>query len=139
MPALGNFNCLGATSIRCARNGQRPVEGMHAKVGLPLLFNFPFTFTYKHKCPYDNRDGCLCFDSPSAVARLTVDRADADVAPTYVFPINNSEGFRGEAPNIDLNKSRSFLFWLCSTHSWRALLPPAILPKMCPCTSQIHL
>ena len=122
MPALGKFNCLEATSIRCARRGQRPVERMHAKVCLPPLVHFPFTFTYTQECPYDNHDSCLCFDFPSAVARLTVDRADAHVTPTCVFPHNNSEGFWRESPNIDLNKSRSFLFWLCSTHSWGGAL-----------------
>ena len=64
------------------------------------------------------------FDSPSAVARLTVDRADAYVTPTCVFPINNSEGFRVGPQHTDLNKSRSFVFWLCSTHSWWGALAP---------------
>ena len=79
---------LGPTVPALAR---RPVEGMHAKVGLPLLLHFPFTFTYKQECQYDNHGNCLCFDSQSAVARLTVYRADAYVIPTCVFPINNSE------------------------------------------------
>ena len=108
LPAPMNLNYLGATSIRCARNRRRPMEGMHAKIGLPLLFHFPFTFTYKQECQCDNHANCLCFDSQSAVARLTVYRADAYVTPTCVFPINNSNGLLGEAPNINLNKSRSF-------------------------------
>ena len=57
------------------------------------------------------------FDYPNAVARLTVDRASAYGTPTCVFQINNSIGFLVEAPNIDRDKSRSFLCWLCSTHS----------------------
>ena len=42
------------------------------------------------------------FDYPNAVTRLTVDRADAYCTPTCVFPINNSDGFLVELPNIDL-------------------------------------
>jgi hypothetical protein len=64
------------------------------------------------------------FDYPNAVARLTVDRASAYGTPTCVFQINNSEGFRVGPPNIDLNKSRSFLFWLWFTHSWGCALAP---------------
>ena len=68
------------------------------------------------------------FDYPNAVARLTVDRAGAYGTPTCVFQINNSEGFLVGPPNIDINKSRSFLSWLCSTHACWCALAPANLP-----------
>ena len=68
------------------------------------------------------------FDYPNAVARLTVDRAGAYGKPTCVFKINNSEGFLVGPPNIDINKSRSFLSWLCSTHACWCALAPAKLP-----------
>ena len=68
------------------------------------------------------------FDYPNAVTRLTVDRAGAYGTPTCVFQINNSDGFLVGPPNIDLNKSRSFLSWLCSTHACWCALAPANLP-----------
>ena len=68
------------------------------------------------------------FDYPNAVARLTVDRAGAYGKPTCVLKINNSEGFLVGPPNIDINKSRSFLSWLCSTHACWCALAPAKLP-----------
>ena len=68
------------------------------------------------------------FDYPNAVTRLTVDRAGAYGTPTCVVQINNSEGFLVGLPNIDLNKSRSFLSWLCSTHACWGALAPANLP-----------
>ena len=68
------------------------------------------------------------FDYPNAVARLTVDRASAYGTPTCVFQINNSIGFLVGPPNIYLNKSRSFLSWLCSTHACWAALAHANLP-----------
>ena len=68
------------------------------------------------------------FDYPNAVARLTVDRAGAYGTPTCVCQINNSEGFLVGPPNIDINKSRSFLSWLCSTHACWCALAPANLP-----------
>ena len=63
------------------------------------------------------------FDYPNAVARLTVDRASAYGTPTCVFKLNTSIGFLVWPPKIDLNKSRSFLSWLCSTHACWAALP----------------
>ena len=65
---------------------------------------------------------------PNAVTRLTVDRAGAYGTPTCVFPINNSDGFRVGPPNIDLNKSRLFSSWFCSTHACWGALAPANLP-----------
>ena len=105
-------------------NGQRPVVGMHAKVGLPLLFHFPFTFTYKQECQYDNHAHCLCFDSQSAVARLTVYRADAYVTPTCVFPINNSNGFWGEAPILTLTNRVHFYSGCGLRIQWGCTLAP---------------
>ena len=67
------------------------------------------------------------FDYPNAVARLTVDRASAYGTPTCVFQINNSIGFLVGPPRIYLNKSRSFLSWLCSMHVG-PLLPTQIYP-----------
>jgi hypothetical protein len=32
--------------------------------------------------------------------------------------------FEGETPKINVNKSRSFLCWMCSTHSWGGALAP---------------
>ena len=62
------------------------------------------------------------FYYPNAVTRLTVDRASVNGTPTCVFQINNPQGFLVGPPNIDLNKSRSFSWWLCSTHAcWGAL------------------
>ena len=125
LPALWNSNCLRATCMRCARNCQRPVEGMHAKVGAPLLFHFLFSFAYKlNQWQFDNRHSCLCFNPPSAATRLTVDRADAYVTPTCVFPINYSEEFRVVPPNTDINKSLSCSCWLCSTHTCCDALAP---------------
>ena len=57
-----------------------------------------------------------------------VDRAGAYGTPTCVFHVNNSEGFVVGPPNIDLNKSRSCLPWLCSTHACWCALAPANLP-----------
>ena len=54
------------------------------------------------------------------------------------FQINNSEGFLVGPPNMDINKSRSFLCWLCSTHSWEGPLAPRSFPKMCPWTKQTY-
>ena len=68
------------------------------------------------------------FDYPNAVTRLTVDRASAYGTPTCVFQINNSIGFLVGPPKIYLNKSRSFLSWLCSTHACWAALAHANLP-----------
>ena len=68
------------------------------------------------------------FDYPNAVTRLTVDRASAYGTPTFVFQINNSEGFLMGPLNIDLNKSRPFSSWLCSTHACWGALAPANLP-----------
>ena len=68
------------------------------------------------------------FDYPNAVTRLTVDRASVCSTPTCVFQIANCEGFLVGPPNIDLNKSRSFLSWLCSAHACWCSLAPANLP-----------
>ena len=68
------------------------------------------------------------FDYPNAVTRLTVHQASAYGTPTFVFQINNSEGFLVGPPNIDLNKSRPCSSWLCSTHACWGALAPANLP-----------
>ena len=64
------------------------------------------------------------FDSPSAVTRLTVDRADAKLHPHVFSQSRIPKGSGLGPPNIDLNKSRSLLFWLSSTHSWWGVLAP---------------
>lgn len=68
------------------------------------------------------------FDYPNAVTRLTVDRASAYGTPTCVFKMNTSIGFLVWPPKIRLNKSHSFLSWLCSTHACCAALPMQTYP-----------
>ena len=91
--------------------------GMDFLYGLRIV-DFRVWISYLH----------VSFDYPNAVTRLTVDRAGAYGTPTCVVQINNSEGFLVGPPNIDLNKSRSFLSWLCSAHACWCSLAPAKLP-----------